>query len=165
MNTAGITASENRTKVQTWLMEEGWSLREENPSGLSWGFVATDRNNRRLAVGQPIDRPDQIVIQAMLILSPQDKQRFIGLPEKERKDLTMKIVSGLLRTEVQFDANDPTEMIGIAQRIYEDGLTKDAFFQRYDKVLNGIILVMLEMSHKFSTPPPEAIPIGFGTAK
>ena len=52
-----------KDKVQTWLMEDGWSLRQETPSMGLWTFVATDQFGRVIAVGQRKNKEDEVIIQ------------------------------------------------------------------------------------------------------
>ncbi len=145
---------EIQTQVRAWLVEEGWQVQPLGGPEVSWGFSARDSMGRGIAVLQMSDHRDRIVIQTAIEVSEGHQQRIAGLPQNERISFLWEMQIRLMQIGVLFTGvSDPLQRIVLAQRIYYDALTKDAFLQRVSHVLNGLLVVLGTISQKFAEPP------------
>jgi len=132
-----------REKVQNWLMSEGWQIAEQSHPDLAWLIRAEDGAQRRILVGQSKAREDQIHLEARVNVGEDHRKKFEILPEKRRREILWKLRFRLLSMNVDFvGVTEPMQAVTLTQRIYLDGLTKDAFLQRFLKVRNAVITVI-----------------------
>jgi hypothetical protein len=96
-----------------------------------------------------------IIIRAVAAASPQQHQRMQG-NQQDRDAFLTEAASRLLYMNLlsQPIEETPTFTLAIAQRLFYDGLTKDAFFQRYSLVGHGAIMISAMMALKFGGAPP-----------
>lgn len=60
----------------------------------------------------------------------------------------------LLQMGVGFNGlGEPLQRFLVNQTIYDDGLTKDTFFQRVDQVRYATLYVIWSLNQKLGTPP------------
>jgi hypothetical protein len=134
---------ENRDKIQTWLMGEGYQIAEQPHPELAWLIRAEDGTGRRILVGQNKVRQDQIFLEARVNIGDEHRRKFESLSEKKRKEILWKLRFRLLMMNVDFaGVAEPVRAVVLTQRIYLDGLTKDAFIQRFLVVRNAVIAVI-----------------------
>ncbi len=143
-----------RSRIQKWLLAEGWRLREKQHEDAAWLVDGEDGAGRHIVVGQKKGVPDQVLIQGAVLLSDQHRQQFETLAPAERQDLLWDLRFRLLGLGVEFSGvQDPLQTVNVSQRIYSDGLTKDRFLQRASRVRNGILAVLWTISRRFSQWP------------
>ena len=134
---------ETRDKVQNWLMSEGWQIAEPTHPEFAWLIRAEDGGERRILVGQNKAREDRIHLEANVKISEDHRKLFEGLAEDKRKEVLWNLRFQLLQMNVDFvGVAEPLQDVILTQRIYLDGLTKDAFVQRFITVRNAIIAVI-----------------------
>ena len=134
---------ETRTKVQNWLMGEGWQIAEPTHPDFAWLIRAEDGGERRILVGQNKAREDRIHLEATIRISDDHRKQFESLPEEKRREVLWNLRYQLLQMNVDFiGVAEPIENVILTQRIYLDGLHKDAFIQRFLTVRNAIIVVI-----------------------
>ena len=145
-----------RDKVQKWLMSEGWQIAEQSHPDMSWLIRAEDAGGRRILVGQNKARQDLIHLEAAVDLSDDYRKMFEGIPEDRRREILWNLRFQLLYMNVDFTGvADPMQAVVLTQRIYLDGLTKDAFIQRFLVVRNAVIVVIWSiMQHLEGVEPP-----------
>jgi hypothetical protein len=132
-----------REKVQNWLMNEGWQIAEQTHPDLAWLIRAEDGAQRRILVGHSKTRDDQIHLEARVNVGDDHRKKFESLPEKRRREILWNLRFRLLSMNVDFvGVTEPMQAVLLTQRIYLDGLTKDAFLQRFLKVRNAVITVI-----------------------
>jgi hypothetical protein len=140
-----------RDKVQRWLAEEGWSLVDATEPQAVWGLGATDALGRAVGVGQLRGHVDQVQITAVTQVIGEVQAKLHGMPAAERDRFLWDLKMELLRCGHDFlGVEIPMKMIVIRDMCYFDGLTKDTFFSKLDKVRRGIILVQLMMQAKLT---------------
>jgi hypothetical protein len=161
MTTEGDSARNQRSqqiqsKIQAWLMEEGWRIRQEQAPDAEW-FVSGESEARvRIGVGQRKGSPDQIIVQGSVTIDQAHQDKINKLPKDERGKFLWDLRFSLLNLGVEFSGvTEPPQEIRISQRIYEDGLTKDRFLQRVSQVRNGVLNVLWMIARKLAQPPPE----------
>jgi hypothetical protein len=144
-----------KERVQTLLMEDEWSLRQESFPRTIWTFIAEDRLGRKIVVGQNIDREDQIVIQGAVTLDEITTNRIDQLPEDERNNFLWDLRFELLKTNLEFSGIQfPLKHIAVSERIFLDALTKDALIQRTSEVRKGVLMIQWMLQRKFAEQPP-----------
>lgn len=132
-----------RDKVQNWLMSEGWQIAEPTHPDFAWLIRAEDGGERRILVGQNKAREDRIHLEANVRISGDHRKQFESLPEEKRREVLWNLRFRLLQMNVDFvGVAEPIQDIILTQRIYLDGLTKDAFIQRFLTLRNGVIAVI-----------------------
>jgi hypothetical protein len=142
-NEKGQGMDETRDKVQNWLMSEGWQIAEPTHPEFAWLIRAEDGGERRILVGQNKAREDRIHLEATIRISDDHRKQFESLPEEKRREVLWNLRYQLLQMNVDFiGVAEPIENVILTQRIYLDGLTKDAFIQRFLTVRNAIIAVI-----------------------
>ena len=134
---------ETRDKVQNWLMSEGWQIAEPTHPEFAWLIRAEDGGERRILVGQNKAREDRIHLEANVRISDDHRKQFESLPEDKRREVLWNLRFRLLQMNVDFvGVAEPIQDVILTQRIYLDGLTKDAFIQRFLTVRNAVIAVI-----------------------
>jgi len=144
-----------KDKVRTWLMEDGWSLRQEAPSKGLWTFVATDQFGRIIGVGQRKNKEDEVIIQGAINIDDDTNDRIMRLTEDDRNNLLWDLRFELVQTNLEFSGISlPLKRIEVVERIFLDCLTKDCFLQRTSEVRKGVLIVMWLFARKLGQPPP-----------
>ena len=146
-----------RDKVQDWLMSDGWQISEQTHPDFAWLIRAEDAGARRIAVGQNKARPDHLHLEAAVEPSDEYRQMFEALPGDRRREILWKLRFQLLLMNVDFTGvAEPMEAVILTQRIYLDGLTKDAFIQRFMMVRNAVIAVIWSIIQDLEGVEPPA---------
>ena len=143
MTDAAKTPDGTRDRIQNWLMGEGWTLAEQSHPDLAWLVRAQDAAGRKVLVGQNKQRPELIHLEARVDISEEQRQKFGLLAAERRSELLWRLRFRLLEMNVDFAGiADPMATVILTQRIYLDGLTRDAFMQRFLVVRNAVIAVI-----------------------
>jgi hypothetical protein len=140
-----------RTRVRQWLQETGWTVEEQRVPDAQWLFIA--RSHRAvILVGQMPDDKDQIIIRLELRFANAD--RFALVPIEKRRMVIHEIGTLLLLTGVGWDGLtlEPTTIM-LVNYIYYDGLTKDNFARRVEKVVSASSLIRATIGLALGDPP------------
>lgn len=141
--------------VRMWLMEDGWSLRQETPQNGLWAFIADDGKGRKIVVGQNVNRPDTIILQGGINIDDVTSQKVDNLSEKDRDALLWDLRFGLLGTELEFMGIEiPLKLVQLSARVIGEALSKDCFLQRVSELRKGVLFVIWTLARKFSQQPP-----------
>lgn len=145
-----------RDKLQNWLMSEGWQIAEPTHPDFAWLIRAEDGGERRILVGQNKAREDRIHLEADVRISDDHRKQFESLPEEKRREVLWNLRFRLLQMNVDFvGVAEPIQDVILTQRIYLDGLTKDAFIQRFLTLRNAVIAVIWStIKDLFAVEPP-----------
>jgi hypothetical protein len=149
-----------RDRIQNWLMSEGWNIAEQAHPDLAWLIRAEDAGGRRILIGQNKARPDLIHLEARVNVADEHRSKFGSLPDEKRREILWKLRFRLLMMNVDFaGVAEPMQAVLLTQRIYLDGLTKDAFTQRFLTVRNAVIAVIWSIMQDLEgvEPPAESI--------
>jgi len=149
-----------REKVQNWLMSEGWKIAEQPHPDMAWLIRAEDAAERRILVGQSKAREDHIHLEARVNVGDEHRKKFESLPKERRREILWKLRFRLLSMNVDFvGVAEPIQAVLLTQRIYQDGLIKDAFLQRFSMVRNAVISVIWSIIENLEgvEPPAESI--------
>jgi hypothetical protein len=124
-------------------MSEGWQIAEPTHPDFAWLIRAEDGGERRILVGQNKAREDRIHLEANVKISDDHRKLFESLAEDKRKEILWNLRFHLLQMKVDFvGVAEPLQDVILTQRIYLDGLSKDAFVQRFITVRNAVIAVI-----------------------
>jgi hypothetical protein len=124
-------------------MSEGWQIAEPTHPEFAWLIRAEDGGERKILVGQNKAREDRIHLEANVRISDDHRKLFESLAADKRKEILWNLRFQLLQMNVDFvGVAEPLQDIILTQRIYLDGLTKDAFIQRFLTVRNAVIAVI-----------------------
>lgn len=146
-----------RDKIQSWLMAEGWNLAEQDHPDLAWLIRAEDSGARKILVGRNKVRPDLIHLEARVYIADEHRGKFESLPEEKRREILWRLRFRLLMMNMDFaGVAEPMEAVVLTQRIYLDGLTKDAFIQRFLTVRNAVIAVIWSIMQDLEGVEPPA---------
>jgi len=146
-----------RDKVQNWLMNEGWQISEPTHPDFAWLIRAEDGGERRILLGQNKAREDRIHLEATVRISEEHRKLFESLAEDKRREILWGLRFRLLQMNVDFvGVAEPMQDVVLTQRIYLDGLTKDAFIQRFLTVRNALIAVIWSTIKDLATVTPPA---------
>jgi len=157
MSGTEINVEATRDRIQNWLMSEGWNLAEQVHPDLAWLIRAEDAGGRRILVGQNKARPDHIHLEARVNIAEEHRKQFESLPEERRRDALWKLRFRLLQMNVDFSGvSEPMEAVLLTQRYYLDGLTKDAFVQRFLTLRNAVIAVIWSVMQDLEGVEPPA---------
>ena len=142
-NEKGPGTEATRDMVQNWLMSEGWQIAELTHPEFAWLIRAEDGGERRILVGQNKAREDRVHLEANVKISDDHRKLFEDLPADKRKEILWNLRFQLLQMNVDFvGVAEPLQDVILTQRIYLDGLTKDAFIQRFLTLRNAVIAVI-----------------------
>ena len=143
-----------KERIQTWLMEDGWSLRQETPDQSLWAFVAEDQFGRKIVVGQRAGKDDEVVIQGAVNIDDDTTDRIGRLSEDERSNLLWDLRFELVRTNLEFSGISlPLKRVEVIEKLFLDALKKDSFLQRASEVRKGVLIVMWVLSRRFAQQP------------
>ena len=146
-----------REKVQNWLMSEGWKIAEQPHPDMAWLIRAEDAAERRILVGQSKAREDHIHLEARVNVGDEHRKKFESLPKERRREILWKLRFRLLSMNVDFvGVAEPIQAVLLTQRIYQDGLIKDAFLQRFSMVRNAVISVIWSIIENLEGVEPPA---------
>lgn len=155
---------ESRDKIQNWLMGEGYQIAEQPHPDFAWLIRAEDGAGRRVLVGQGKTRDDQVLMEARVSIGDEYRLKFESLPEEKRKEILWKLRFRLLLMNVDFvGVAEPVQGVTLTQRMYLDGMTKDAFIQRFITVRNAVITVIWSVIQDLEgveAPAESARPLG-----
>ena len=148
-----------KSRVQNWLMQEGWQISEAQGENATWVLAAMNPGRPGVAAIQPQVPQDVLVLQSSIEMDQSAIQRMETLDSKERKELTWSIRLGLVQMGVEFvGVEDLPKKIVVTQRIYDDGLTKDSFVQRVMQVRNAMFFTTWTLAKFLEQPPPDDWP-------
>jgi hypothetical protein len=151
------TMETTREKVQNWLMSEGWKIAEQSHPDMAWLIRAEDAAERRIVVGQSKAREDHIHLEARVNVGDEHRSKFESLPKERRREILWKLRFRLLSMNVDFvGVAEPIQAVLLTQRIYQDGLTKDTFLQRFSMVRNAVITVIWSIIENLEGVEPPA---------
>lgn len=137
------------SRVRRWLDEEEYDPSPANQPNATFSFLAKTRNGLQLTVWQPKHGADKLLVTAA-----------IGIPEEDRPKLAAKSESllwsiryGLLQIGVGFEITEEEgvpKVIAFVAPVWEDGLTKNAFMAELQRVINGMVLVIVAVRHSLA---------------
>ncbi len=129
-----------KSKVHSWLTEEGWDLQEVSQANFAWAFVA-EKTIAKLNVAQPKGKFDLCIVRIALNLV--DAQSSLSkLSQDEVDEFLWELKFELARLEVEFEGvKSPLAKVAIYRAIYSDGLTKNSFADTLGKVLRASMIL------------------------
>jgi len=150
--------NDKRSRIQTWLMQEGWKIGEGQHPQASWIITASQDKGFTVVVAQPSNTRDRVDIQAGVAIGDDHQKMIAAMDGKQRQKLFWDLRFDLLKMGVDFSGFDePVKMLNVTQRMYDDGLTKDRFLQRVNKIKNAQVAILWTINRTFDQPPDDDI--------
>lgn len=116
-------------------MQEGWRVKEDSSPDALWLIQASEVTERPILIGQPKRSADVLVIQGEAGFAEEFDQHFGIMGDRERQEFIWDLRFGLLNMGVEARGiEEPLHEIQVHVRIFDDALTKDAFFNRVAKI-------------------------------
>ncbi|HKZ80924.1 MAG TPA: DUF2299 family protein [Pyrinomonadaceae bacterium] len=158
-STANQPSQNKRSRIQSWLMQEGWKIGElPITEAALWGITATSDIGHVIIVAQPRQPTDRTIIQASVTVDDDTKRQIAAMSQEKRQEFWWRIRLGLLEMGLEFSGfAEPINLLGVSQRIYDDGLTKDEFLQRVSQVKRGVIFILWMIQRGLQQPPDDSI--------
>ena len=157
-STGNSHLEEKRSRLEKWLMQEGWKLGEKHHPNALWVITAILGTGGSLVVIQPRSVVDRVAIQTIVTISEDHQKLIAAMEPKRREDLWWNIRFELLRMNVAFGGlEEAVKLVTVLQNMYDDGLTKDRFLQRVAKVRNAQAMVVWSILRTFDQPPDDDI--------
>lgn len=146
-----------REKLTSWLVAEGYTVREGQARDAAWMLVVEDPAQRRFMVGQKPNRTDVIVMQGTVAIADQHAQHLDALPEAEREDFLYDLRFRLLSLELDFQGvSHPLRQVVLNEHLYWEGITRNEFFRTLKRLRHGIVAVIWSVGRRLQHPaaPP-----------
>ena len=152
-----------KTRIQNWLMQEGWQVGEAQAENAAWALLATNQNGQGALVIQPQQFADMLFVQANMAFDESFRQQYQTLDQAKRQQVLWSLRIGLVQMNVDFEGiQEPFERLSVSQRIYDDGLTKDNFAQRVMQVKMAMFFAVWTIMRAMEQPPPDTWPESIG---
>lgn len=156
-STANPRSENKRSRIQSWLMQEGWQLAELHAPEAEWVISATNAAGHVLVVAQEKKALNRLAVQGSVTIDPRHRAMINALTLTQRQTLLTELRFGLLSMELDFDGVvEPLETIQVSQRVYDDGLTEDRFQQRASQVKRGVIFTIWTIAKTLEQPFEDA---------
>jgi hypothetical protein len=162
-HSTGSARGENkRSRIQSWLMQEGWQIGEVQHPKASWVIGAKQESGFAVVIAQPTSPVDCVHIEATVRIDPHHQKMIAAMDGKLRAELWWRLRFGLLKLGVEFGPiQDGVTNLNVTQRMYDDGLTKDRFLQRVGKIRNAQVLILWTINRTFDQSPDDVLDSGF----
>jgi len=158
------SSNDMRTKIQSWLIQQRWSIRAVSAPETQWVLICEDEGQRKVVLVQPSKIENQVAIQGAVKIEEPAKSLFSALSPDKRDEFVWELRFALLSMGVGQDGvKEPLELIKVNQVIHYDGFTQDAFWQRVLLVRNALVTIQWMIARRFAQPPIKPPPLGFPT--
>ena len=162
-NGEGTAASQDRNhravreEITSWLVGEGYSVREGQVQDAAWMLVAEDPAQRRFMVGQKTNRPDVVVMQGTVAQAEEHAQRLDGLGGVEREEFLYDLRFRLLDMGLDFQGvSHPLRQVILNDHLYWEDIGRNEFFRTLKRLRHGILAVIWSVGRKLNQPAPTA---------
>ena len=144
---------EAKAKVKSWALDAGAKIQEAAQPNESFQFIFKDPRLTTEVV-QPVQYPETILIVAGITISKEHSDRINALDAAARTGLLWKLRFRLIGAGVDFEGIElPLSRIVVSQQIVFDGLTKDAFYQRWNILRRAALITLWTISEEFDEQP------------
>ncbi|MFI5422248.1 MAG: DUF2299 family protein [Nitrososphaerales archaeon] len=155
--TRGHITEEVKSKIQAWLVEDGYQVEQNEDETADFHLTATHpQTHVAFDVIKPRNKPDMIAVAAGVGLAQNQVTRLRAIQEQKRVDFIWDIKFQLLSSGYDFqfspDSTTTVEKVIVSVSLWFDGLNKHAFMNSLSKVNNGFILVLWKFSSELGSP-------------
>ena len=138
------------SKIRRWLDEEEYEPTPANQPNAVFSFQAKTRNGLQFTIWQPKTGPGKVLITAAIGISDEERAKLAPRAET----LLWTVRYGLLQVGVGFDIQEEAglpKVIALVTPVWEDGLSKATFMGELQRVINGMVLVIVSVRHVMTT--------------
>lgn len=145
-----------KLRVRGWFLSAGWTLEEATPPpSVAWVLHCRFGDP---AISVNFEGSDQIIIRSKVRLTQAQQNLWASQGADAREtflwDLRFKLLAARAEFVVEGESEGEIRGILLMERIFEDGLTKDRFFQRVRTVRNAAILCTYLLAFGAGEPNP-----------
>ena len=138
----------DKQNIFNWLKEFGANPEEDKAKGAEW-VVQGSFLEMHFAVLQP-SGGDYIQLQRGMSGSDEHTEKLKGMEDGDYQAFLYRLKRGLLlchiRYQLKFEGNILVQVL-LSDRIYEDGLSKEIFFDKLYKLHDSSILLIVELKY------------------
>ncbi len=138
----------DKQQIFNWLKEFGANPQEDKAEGAEW-VIQGSFMDMHFAVLQP-SGGDYIQFQRGINVSDEHIDKLKGMEGGDYQAFLYRLKRGFLlchiRYQLKFDGNILVQVL-LSDRIYEDGLSKELFFDKLYKLHDSSILLIVELKH------------------
>ena len=148
-----------RHQVSDWLLAENWKLKDitDRAEGSAWALEAADQRDKVVVFAQNAKKPDALIMQASITVDEATRARLASLGQEKNEELGWEIRFQLLNMGVKFAGLTlPLKRFGLVLRVYTDDLGRNGFFERLDRLQDGISAAIWLIRRTAAQPAPES---------
>jgi hypothetical protein len=154
--TSGLTTEEMRSKIQAWLMEEGYQIGQIEDQTADFHLSAThSQTHIMFEIIKPRNKPDMIAVATGVCLAPNQLTRLRAIQERKRADFLWDIKFQLLSGGYEFqffpDSATTVEKVILSVSLWFDGISKHVFMSSITKVNSGFLFVSWKLNNELGT--------------
>lgn len=149
-----------RQQTSDWLLAEGWQISEltDRAEGSAWAIRGVDTRGRRIVFAQAANKPDRLVMQASITVDKASRALLDKLGSERNDELAWRIRFQLVNMGVKFaHLNLPLERFTLITRVYTDDLQRNGFFDRLDRLLDGVNASIWLIRRALAQPAPRDV--------
>jgi hypothetical protein len=149
-----------RTQISDWLLAEGWQLNDitDKTEGAAWALKGTDPRKKVVIFAQGAKKPDTLIMQAPIAVDETSQARLVSLGPEKNEALGWEIRFQLLNMGLKFAGLTlPLDRFGLILRVYTEDLGRNGFFDRLDRLQNGIFAAIWLIRKALAQPAPENV--------
>lgn len=138
-----------KNKIEKWLLEEDFKIKTDTETRNLFTLLVEDPRGIRSVILQPLTALDKVVIGITTKIDDKQMAKIEQMDNADRENFFWEIASGLLSLQVNFTSlTFPFKEMRVSSEIYFDGVTKNSFFNTYDKVRRGVAFILLAFRNK-----------------
>ncbi len=146
---------EIKTKMQQWLVEEGFKLIDKTDLNTAFKFVTKIPMGFHVIILQPMTKKDIIVFGGGIVFSEDDKKRLHMMENDKLLSLLWDIRLALLNRGMEFDPIElDMDAINVNMKLYVEGLNRPTFMEKFSHFNRTLVLLVWMLQRAFGEPEP-----------
>jgi len=155
-NSTDTGFSENKARLSGWLEAENYRIRPGTAPEAAWLVLAEDPQGRKVLVGQPNEKPEQIVFQSSITIVDDQAMKLEDLNRDQRRTLLKELSLFLIGLGLHYDGiKFPLKTIRLEDRRFMPDLSRTEFVETVKRLRNGTIAVTVLLADAVGQLPPQ----------